>query len=163
MAAWNPRVNQIFVRAIEADSPTERLALLESAFAAEPDLRTPVEALLRAHDAAGSFLGSSPSVTVEPASPTIQMARPSAEAPGTSIGPFKLLQEIGAGGMGTVYMADQEKPVRRRVALKVIKAGMDTNQVVARFEAERHPSCSPGSATGSGSSRSSITRQKSAR
>src|SRR5262245_60024056 len=56
---------------------------------------------------------------------------------GDRIGPFKLLQEIGEGGMGTVFMAEQERPVRRRVALKVIKAGLDTGQVVARFEAER--------------------------
>jgi serine/threonine protein kinase/lipopolysaccharide biosynthesis regulator YciM len=59
------------------------------------------------------------------------------EGPGTRIGPYKLLQPIGEGGMGAVYMAEQEKPIRRRVALKVIKAGMDTDQVVARFEAER--------------------------
>jgi serine/threonine protein kinase len=64
-------------------------------------------------------------------------ARPSSEDPGARIGPYKLLQEIGEGGMGVVYMAEQEKPVRRRVALKIIKQGMDTNQVVARFEAER--------------------------
>jgi serine/threonine protein kinase len=59
------------------------------------------------------------------------------EGPGTRIGPYKLLQPIGEGGMGVVYMAEQEKPIRRRVARKVIKAGMDTDQVVARFEAER--------------------------
>ena len=61
----------------------------------------------------------------------------SAEGPGTRIGPYKLLQKIGEGGMGAVYMAEQEQPVRRGVALKVIKPGMDTRQVVARFEAER--------------------------
>jgi serine/threonine protein kinase len=59
------------------------------------------------------------------------------EGPGSHIGPYKLLQEIGEGGMGVVYMAEQEKPVRRRVALKIIKPGMDTAQVIARFEAER--------------------------
>src|SRR5262249_1767389 len=59
------------------------------------------------------------------------------EGPGTRIGPYKLVQPIGEGGMGVVYMAEQERPIRRRVALKVIKAGMDTDQVVARFEAER--------------------------
>ena len=65
-------------------------------------------------------------------------ARPGAtEGPGTRIGPYKLLQKIGEGGMGVVYMAEQERPVRRRVALKIIKPGMDTGQVVARFEAER--------------------------
>ena len=63
--------------------------------------------------------------------------RPITEGPGTCIGPYKLVQMIGEGGMGSVYIAEQEKPVRRRVALKIIKAGMDTDQVVARFEAER--------------------------
>ncbi len=70
--------------------------------------------------------------------PTLAPApRPITEGPGSRIGPYKLLQQIGEGGMGTVYMAEQEKPVRRRVALKIIKPGMDTDQVVARFEAER--------------------------
>ncbi len=64
-------------------------------------------------------------------------SRTIAEGPGTRIGPYKLLQRIGEGGMGAVYMAEQEKPVRRRVALKIIKPGMDSEQVVARFEAER--------------------------
>ena len=59
------------------------------------------------------------------------------EQPGTVIGPYKLLQQIGEGGMGTVYMAEQTQPVRRKVALKLIKAGMDSRQVLARFEAER--------------------------
>ena len=63
--------------------------------------------------------------------------RPILEGPGSRIGPYRLLQEIGEGGMGVVYMAEQEKPVRRRVALKIIKPGMDTSQVIARFEAER--------------------------
>ena len=66
-----------------------------------------------------------------------QEPRPITEGPGTCIGPYKLLQQIGEGGMGIVYMAEQEKPVRRRVALKIIKPGMDTKQVIARFEAER--------------------------
>src|SRR5207302_5295036 len=64
-------------------------------------------------------------------------ARAGAEGPGTRIGPYKLLQRIGEGGMGIVWMAEQQEPVRRQVALKVIKAGMDSAQVVARFEAER--------------------------
>src|SRR5205807_1937525 len=70
------------------------------------------------------------------AGPTL-LETPLAERPGSSIGRYKLLQQIGQGGMGVVYMAEQEEPVRRRVALKIIKLGMDTKQVVARFEAER--------------------------
>src|SRR5262249_11337049 len=62
---------------------------------------------------------------------------PIAEAPGTQIGPYKLLQQIGEGGMGVVFMAEQMHPVRRTVALKIIKPGMDTLQIIARFEAER--------------------------
>ncbi len=72
-----------------------------------------------------------------PGAPPTSAARPLAEGPGGRIGPYKLLQEIGEGGMGTVFMAEQERPVRRRVALKVIKAGHGHRQVVARFEAER--------------------------
>src|SRR5207237_2439612 len=64
-------------------------------------------------------------------------AVPLRERPGTVIGPYKLLQQIGEGGMGTVFMAEQTQPVQRKVALKVIKAGMDSRQVIARFEAER--------------------------
>jgi len=68
-------------------------------------------------------------------SPTID--QPITEKPGIQIGPYKLLQQIGEGGMGTVFMAEQTQPVQRKVALKVIKAGMDSGQVIARFEAER--------------------------
>src|SRR5205085_7906168 len=69
--------------------------------------------------------------------PTLQDETPLTEGPGTSIGRYKLLEQIGEGGCGVVYQAEQSEPVRRRVALKVIKLGMDTRQVVARFEAER--------------------------
>ena len=75
--------------------------------------------------------------TDPPDPPPSTTARPIAEGPGSRIGPYKLLQEIGQGGMGAVFMAEQDQPVRRRVALKIIKAGMDSRQVVARFEAER--------------------------
>ena len=69
-------------------------------------------------------------------SPATEQA-PSAEETGGTIGPYRLLQEIGEGGMGTVFMAEQERPVRRRVALKLIRPGMDSRQVIGRFEAER--------------------------
>ena len=92
-----------------------------------------VRALLRAHAEPGSFL-EEPAVANQPA-PTLD--QPITEKPGTQIGPYKLLQQIGEGGMGVVYMAEQKEPVKRRVALKIIKPGMDTRQVIARFEAER--------------------------
>src|SRR5205823_4806241 len=82
-----------------------------------------------AHELDGSFLSSPAAV--------VTIDRPTAEAVGTLIGPYKLLEQIGEGGMGVVYVAEQIEPVRRRVALKIIKPGMDTKQVIARFEAER--------------------------
>src|SRR5262249_51177986 len=90
-----------------------------------------VETLLRAHEAPGSFLES-------PAPPVATVDEPPvAEMPGTMIGSYKLLEQIGEGGFGIVFMAEQQEPVRRKVALKVLKPGMDTRQVVTRFEAER--------------------------
>ena len=92
-------------------------------------MRCEVESLLRAHEPEGDFL-ESPAVAVT-------VDRLIAERPGSIIGPYKLLQQIGEGGFCVVYMAEQERPVRRTVALKIIKAGMDTREVIARFEAER--------------------------
>jgi tetratricopeptide (TPR) repeat protein/serine/threonine protein kinase len=117
----------IFFEAVEMQSAAERAAFLAKACGDDAVLRARVEALLRAHDQAGQFLGGQ--------SPTID--QPLNERPGTQIGPYKLLQQIGEGGMGVVYMAEQIEPVKRRVALKIIKPGMDTRQVIARFEAER--------------------------
>ena len=105
-----------------------------------------MEALLAAHGQADSFLESPPvplapvpaeEWSEEAATATFLPARPMTEGRGTIVGRYKLLQKIGEGGMGVVYMAEQEKPVRRRVALKIIKPGMDSRQVIARFEAER--------------------------
>jgi serine/threonine protein kinase/tetratricopeptide (TPR) repeat protein len=171
MADWDPLVNEIFLRAIEAGSPAERVAILQTSCRDNPDLRRRVQALLRAHDGAGSFLDRpAPELAADPAggatlaatqSVPVSAAAPQedpgatetsgsdpdpadgpapgpiAEGPGARIGPYKLLQQIGEGGMGVVYMAEQEHPVCRKVALKIIKPGMDTAQVVARFEAER--------------------------
>jgi eukaryotic-like serine/threonine-protein kinase len=119
----------VFDQAIEIESPAERQAFLELACA--PELRQRVEGLLRAYADAGSFLESpAPELAA-----TIGVPVP--ERPGTAIGPYKLLEQIGEGGFGVVFMAEQIQPVRRKVALKVLKPGMDTRQVVARFEAER--------------------------
>jgi serine/threonine protein kinase/Flp pilus assembly protein TadD len=121
----------IFLEALKNPSPDERAAFLDRACGGNDELRRSVELLLRAHDKAGGFLADSPA----PVGVTVD--RPIAECPGTVIGPYKLIQQIGEGGMGTVWMAQQTEPLRRLVAVKVIKAGMDSRQVIARFEAER--------------------------
>src|SRR5580658_3184777 len=141
-------IEEIFSQAAKIGSPVDRATYLDKVCAGDVGLRARLEALLVAHDQAASFLetaaehrrtamnpheaDSNETATLPPTA-----YRPITEAPGTMIGRYKLLQQIGEGGMGVVYMADQEKPVRRRVAVKIIKLGMDTKQVVARFEAER--------------------------
>src|SRR5258705_128771 len=122
----------VFAEALQL-SVAERPAYLEHACGADTELRQRVERLLKAHDHAGDFLEHPPPEAVVEASPKL----PVGETLGDRIGRYKLLQQIGEGGCGVVYMAEQEEPVRRRVALKVIKLGMDTKQVIARFEAER--------------------------
>src|SRR5207249_659902 len=112
----------------------ERASFLKEKCGDDAQLRQHVEDLLAAHFSAGTFLGgSADSMPSERSGPD----DPPAEKPGDRIGRYKLLQQIGEGGCGVVYMAEQDEPVRRRVALKVIKLGMDTKQVIARFEAER--------------------------
>ncbi|HVC98719.1 MAG TPA: serine/threonine-protein kinase, partial [Pirellulales bacterium] len=133
MNTWNPRANEIFLHALELGSSEERRRCLDAACAGDDLLRAEVEALLAAANQAGSFLESP---AVAPAL-VATVERPIAERPGTMIGPYKLLEQIGEGGFGIVFMAEQQQPVRRKVALKVLKPGMDTRQVVARFEAER--------------------------
>ncbi len=132
MSTDSHNVRSIFDSAAELPTGSERTAYLDAACAGAPEIRQRVEALLNAYENVGSFLES-------PADDAAQtVAIPSrAEAIGTRIGPYKLLQQIGEGGMGTVYMAEQMEPVVRRVALKIIKPGMDSRQVIARFEAER--------------------------
>ncbi len=120
----------IFMDALKIPTPVERAAFLEQACGTNAELRRSVDQLLQAHQQAGDFLQSGP----EPLKSTSEHH---VDAPGARIGPYKLLQQIGEGGMGTVFMAEQEHPVRRRVALKIIKAGMDTAQVLGRFEQER--------------------------
>src|SRR5882762_9897580 len=120
----------IFLRAAEIAAGDERQAYLTAACGGDDALRSEVEDLLRHQERLGSFLEAAPGGPATAAEPT-------QEVPGTVIGPYKLLQQIGEGGMGTVFMAEQTHPVQRKVALKVIKAGMDSRQVIARFEAER--------------------------
>src|SRR6266498_2202675 len=115
--------------------PAERAAYLDQACAGDAALRKQVEALLQAHEQAEGFL-EAPLKGLN-LQRTVRVTAPLTEKPGDRIGRYKLLQQIGEGGCGVVYMAEQEEPVRRRVALKVIKLGMDTKQVIARFEAER--------------------------
>jgi serine/threonine protein kinase/Flp pilus assembly protein TadD len=122
--------DDIFCAAIELASPAERAAYLDQVCGYDLDTRRRVERLLEAHSQAGSFLAARPAVVAA----TTDLP---AESSGTTIGPYKLLQEIGTGGMGVVWMAEQTRPVQRKVALKIIKAGMDSRQVLARFEAER--------------------------
>jgi hypothetical protein len=122
------RIQEIFALALEKKSPAERERYLAEACQGNLELRQQVQSLLLAHEQAGEFLGQ----TVKPPPSNLVTERA-----GTMIGRYKLLELIGEGGFGTVWMAEQEEPVRRRVALKVIKPGMDTRQVLARFEAER--------------------------
>ena len=128
----DPSEESIFALALEKPSPAERMAFVHGACHGNPALLAKVEGLLRSHEEAGSFLRK----PIETATGIVGHDQLS-ERPGAKIGPYKLLQQIGEGGMGVVYMAEQEHPVRRKVALKIIKPGMDSRQVVARFEAER--------------------------
>ena len=121
----------VFCEALECTTPVRRAAYLDEACRGQPELRSRVEDLLLAHAEADDFLQEPDGES------TTCAAIPGHDGPGTVIGPYKLLEQIGEGGMGLVFMAEQQKPVRRKVALKVIKAGMDTRQVIARFEAER--------------------------
>ena len=125
----------LFNEALEHEDLVKRARFLDEACGTDAALRGQVEKLLRANVDAGGFFSQPFKET--PAQPTIPAATPLVEKPGDKIGRYKLLQQIGEGGCGVVYMAEQEEPVRRRVALKVIKLGMDTKQVIARFDAER--------------------------
>jgi serine/threonine protein kinase len=125
----------IFTAAVEIESAGQRAAYLNEACAGHADLRRKVEELLGAHVRAGNLLDKAAAAW----NAQLPIGDPPAvaECPGTVLGPYKLLEQIGEGGFGVVYMAEQEQPVRRKVALKVLKPGMDTKHVVARFEAER--------------------------
>ncbi len=131
MNADRDRAKSIFLNAVELAS-ADRAAYLDAVCGGDPVLRSEIDVLLAHYGKAADFLDEPPlnmDVTVD---------RPTAtEIIGQSIGPYRLLQQIGEGGMGTVYMAQQSAPIHRKVALKVIKPGMDSRQILARFEAER--------------------------
>jgi serine/threonine protein kinase len=132
MTTWDARANDLFLKAREISSPEERRAFLDRECGGDAELRASVESLLQAGTLAGDFLEAPALGHLTPST-----APPPGDRPGSVVGPYKLLEQIGEGGFGVVFMAEQTQPVRRRVALKVLKAGMDTRQVVARFEAER--------------------------
>src|SRR5262245_1675998 len=118
MARASADVKTIFGRALEIETPGERAAYLDDVCAGDATLRTEVENLLATLGRAGDFMcrpAAQAAVETQP--------QPIAERPGTAIGPYKLMEQIGEGGMGLVFVADQTQPVRRRVALKIIKPG----------------------------------------
>ena len=127
----SPDVKSIFGRAMEIASPTARAAYLDDACGIDAGLRAEVEALIKYHGIAGGFMGKP---VAGDATEDFDLI---SEQPGTVIGPYKLMEQIGEGGMGLVFVAEQQHPVRRKVALKIIKPGMDSRDVIARFEAER--------------------------
>src|SRR2546426_12113492 len=126
MSNSNEKVEAIFEAAVALETETQRADYLRRV-CPDSELRREVESLLEAHQQPDDVFEEK----------TKRVEAPFSEGPGTSIGRYKLLERVGEGGCGVVYVAEQTEPVRRRVALKVIKLGMDTKQVVARFEAER--------------------------
>jgi hypothetical protein len=135
------RKEALFETARQLASRAERAAYLDEACGDDLALRRQIEAMLETEAAADQYFRTTeaPGEAVREAAlnTPAAFAEPLAEGPGATIGRYKLLQQIGEGGFGVVYMAEQREPVVRKVALKVIKLGMDTKQVVARFEAER--------------------------
>src|SRR5262245_41877400 len=131
-------LEDIFSTALQKRRGEDRERFLAAACSGDSTLRARVDALLAAHEKVASFLEpptSAVALTEDP--PALVIPARESEVPGTFIGRYKLLQLIGEGGFGSVWMAEQREPIERKVALKVIKLGMDTRQVVARFEAER--------------------------
>jgi serine/threonine protein kinase len=121
----------IFLAALEISDPAEQAAFVAQACAGDDALKKRVEELLRAYGESGGPLDKFPAAL----EPTLVGDR--IEQVGSTIGPYELLEQIGEGGFGLVFVAKQERPIRRKVALKIIKPGMDTRDVIARFEAER--------------------------
>ena len=141
--SMNPKPSReevLFEAALEFATPAERDAFLRKRCGDDDALRERVLVLLAADSAAGGFMAAAAHASTVAAQPTMKIEfaeEPPDVAVGQTLGRYKLLERVGEGGCGVVYVAEQTEPVRRRVALKVIKLGMDTKQVVARFEAER--------------------------
>jgi non-specific serine/threonine protein kinase/serine/threonine-protein kinase len=125
------KLRAIFSEAIAKVTSDDLMAYLDEVCGSDGQLRSEIESLVAAHRQAGVFLHG---LLKDESAPG---ELPIVEATGTVIGRYKLLEKIGEGGMAVVYMAEQTEPIRRKVALKIIKLGMDTRQVIARFEAER--------------------------
>jgi tetratricopeptide (TPR) repeat protein/tRNA A-37 threonylcarbamoyl transferase component Bud32 len=135
----NDRENQeelIFEQAVKISSEAERTAYLDQACRGDAELRARLEILLEGHFKGRGFLEGAIALPAEGGG-TVRPSPPDEEEVGTVIGRYKLLEKVGEGGFGAVYVAEQREPVKRRVALKIIKLGMDTRQVITRFEAER--------------------------
>jgi hypothetical protein len=128
----NPTREELLFQPALTKPPAERAVFLDRECGADAALRARLKALLAAHEQPETLLGTQ----TESVRPTIKPDAPD-EAVGQTLGRYKLLEKVGEGGCGMVYVAEQKEPVRRKVALKVITLGMDTKQVVARFEAER--------------------------
>src|SRR5580704_5558861 len=130
MTAPRPDNEAIFHAARDIPDPDRRREYIREACGSDEARIAHVEALLAAADKTDSLLDR-PAAAI----PVATIDQPTTERPGTVIGPYKLVEPIGEGGMGSVWMAQQTEPVKRLVAVKLIKAGMDTRQVIARFEA----------------------------
>ena len=133
MSQSNDEAKTIFLRALEIDNPNERQSFVDNECGDNKNLQAEVHRLLGRHGQVGSFLESPPDGV--DANETIYQSV--TESTGSQIGPYRLLQQLGEGGMGVVYLADRERPLKQRVALKIIKHGMDSKKFIARFEAER--------------------------
>src|SRR5262245_41483139 len=130
------RERDLFIETLQKTDAADRIAYLDAACAGDEILRGRVLQLLVQHENNESFLLDAPA-PLPPVPPNNTIDQPASESPGIVIGTYKLIEQIGEGGMGSVWMAQQTEPVKRLVALKLIKAGMDSKQVIARFEAER--------------------------
>src|SRR5215472_8878979 len=138
MAVDAARAKSLFLAASDLADPAERAAFLDRECGGDADLRARVEALLRANDAAPLPVAGEATVDSTPGQPeTEDYGDPTARVGAVLAGKYKLIEEIGEGGMGSVFMAQQTEPVKRAVAVKVVKAGMDSKAVLVRFEAER--------------------------